>query len=410
MAFELRVPTDEEFGAYIRPVWRGFGMPEPDPEVEADQRIVLEIDRTVGALDGADWVGGAAAFSFELTVPGGAATPVAGVTMVGVASTHRRQGILTALMAQQLDDVAGRGEVAAVLTASETNIYGRYGYGWAASAAEVAIATDRSRFRTEPSAPGRLRIVDVADAAEPIRLAYEACRFRRAGTVSRSAAKVRYALLDRERWRDGASALFVVVHDDPSGQPDGFATYRIKESWPHALPQSDVVVDDLYGATPEIEAVLWRYLLDIDLAATVTAEVRPVDDPIRWRLLEPRQLRTKMVADMLWVRLLDVPRALGLRTYGATDSLVIEVVDRFRPASGGRFRLEAAADGVEVTATSNEPDLVLGAEDLGSIYLGGVAPTALAQAARIEQRTPGALARADALFVTPLAPFSGTMF
>lgn len=410
MTYELRAPTEDEFVEFMRPVWRGFGYPAPEQEAMDDERSTWEPGRSLGALDGDEWVGGTGAYSFDLTVPGGATTPVAGVTMVGVAATHRRHGILTSLMARQLDDVVERGELMAVLTASETGIYGRYGYGWATSAAEVELASDRSQFRAPPDAPGRIRVVQTNEARGPVQAAYERCSRRRAGTVSRDEGYWKVVLADAPRRRDGNSALHVVTHEDADGRPDGFACYRLKIRWSDSMPDTTMSVLDLYGADGEVEAALWRFLLDVDLVARVVVHTRPIDDPIRWRLLEPRRLVTRQVVDFLWVRVLDIPGALSLRTYGSTDALVLDVVDAFRPKSGGRYRLAGSSDGAHCTPTTDEPDVVLGAEELGSIYLGGVAPSALAAAGRIAEQTPGALARADHLFVTPAAPFNGTMF
>ena len=83
------------------------------------------------AWDGDRIVGGAGAFDYAMSVPGGASIPAAGVTVVGVLPTHRRRGALAALMAAQLDDSRARGDVAAYLWASEATIYGRFGYGLA---------------------------------------------------------------------------------------------------------------------------------------------------------------------------------------------------------------------------------------------------------------------------------------
>ncbi len=281
--------------------------------------------------------------------------------MVGVATTHRRQGILTRLMARQLDDVVERGEALAILTASETSIYGRFGYGWAASSVVVEVEALRSGFRTPPAAPGRLQVVTGSEARGLIPAAYERGRVTRAGTASPDPMPVWDLILaDRQSRRGGDSGLFVVVHLDAAGEPDGFASYRIKFSWLDSLPDNTVVVTDLYGADFEVEATLWRFLLDVDLATRVRVMKCAVDDPIRWRLVEPRRLRTREVADYLWARLLDVPRALSLRTYGADDGLTLEVVDPFRPASGGRFRVEGSPDGAQCAVTTAEPDLVIG--------------------------------------------------
>ncbi len=410
MGLELRVPEPDDFVAFMEPVWRAFGEPAPSAEEIDDERLLWEPERSLGAVDGSEWVGATGAFTFELTLPGATTAPAAGVTMVGVAQTHRRRGVLTALMAAQLDDVAERRDPFAILTASESSIYGRFGYGPATFSTELELRTDRSRFRDPLEGRGRLRVVRLAEAGDAMAAAYERCRRQRAGAVDRRKEYWQRVQRDRPSSRDGASALFVVTHTDDDGEPDGYATYRIKQRWPSGLPDHTAVVTDLYGVDPDIEAILWRFLCDIDLVATVRARTRPEDDPLRWRLAEPRQLRTKDLSDWLWVRVLDVPAALTARRYATEDSLVLTVEDRFRPASGGRFRLETGGDGADCEPTTAGADLILGAEELGAMVLGGVAPSLLARAGRIDEPTPGALARADSVFLCEPRPFCGTMF
>jgi predicted acetyltransferase len=413
MAFELRVPAEDEFLEFILPTMRAFGNPEPNDEEIADQTAAWERDRSVGARDGGEWIGGTGAYSFDLTVPGGTTLPAAGVTMVGVASTHRRRGVLKQLMARQLDDVVARDEPLAILTASESSIYGRFGYGLAVSHAVLEIDATRSEFRagTEPSPPGSMRLVSKADAAAPLQAAYDRCRLLRAGSITRSPLYWELHLRDRERWRDGASALFVAIHEDGDGEPDGLATWRIKDHWTDSgLPRNAVLVNDLCGATAEVEAALWRLVLDIDLASKVVSDKRPVDDPIRWRLRDPRRAQTNVVSDWLWLRVLDVPRALEGRGYQVSGQLVIDVHDPFRPSTGGRFLLDADPKQVSCTRTDAEPDVVMEIDDLGAVYLGGVAPSTLAAAGRVKARSGEVLARADDLFATRPPPFCMTGF
>jgi predicted acetyltransferase len=411
MAFELRVPTEDEFTAFILPTMRSFGQPEPTEEEIADQLLMWEPDRSVGAQDDGEWIGGTGAYSFDLTLPGGSTLPAAGVTMVGVASTHRRRGVLRQLMERQLDDVVDRGEPLAILTASEGSIYGRFGYGLAVSHAVLELDATRSAFRAEPSLPGRTRMLQKAEAAGPLHAAYERCRLLRAGGLTRTPANWELRLRDRERWRDGASAMFFAVHEDGDGQPDGLVSWRIKDNWTDSgLPQNKVMVEDLCGATAEVEAVLWRLLLDIDLASKVVSYKRPVDDPIRWRLVDSRRAQTNVISDWLWLRVLDVPRALEARGYQVSGQLVLEVHDPFRPATGGRFLVDADPKEASCARTDAEPDLSMEIDDLGAIYLGGVAPSTLAAAGRVQARSAEVLARADDLFTTTPGPFCMTGF
>lgn len=408
---EIVVPGPDEFTEAMTPVWYSFGMPEVDEETASDERLLFDASRPLSArLDG-EWVGVAGDYPFELTLPGGAMTPAAGVTMVGVAPTHRRQGLLTALMRRQLDDVAGRGELIAILTASESTIYGRFGYGAATARVDVELDPARSRFLVDPDAPGRCRLLSKDAALPVVKAVYDACRPQRAGAVNRDEWWWEILKRDRSSRRNGASALFFVVHEDGAGQPDGFAIYRIKDDWgTDNLSRSVLVVREVYGATAEVEAALWRFLCDIDLVERVECWNRPMDDPLRWRLAEPRRFRTRAISDWVWARVLDVPGALEARAYEGEGEIVLEIVDQFRPLSGGRFRLEAGPDGAACKPTDETPDVTLGAADLGALYLGGVAPSLLAAAGRVDEHSPNSLAQADALFTTRRLPFANTGF
>lgn len=413
MDLTYRVPDVDEMEAFFRPVWRGFGNPSPDDDHLTDERLLWEPARSLGALDGDDWVGGTGAFTMDLTLPGGAAVAAAGVTMVGVASTHKRRGILTELMRRQLDDVAAGPEPVAILTASESVIYGRFGYGLATTGVRRRLAVGRSTFRPDVgAAPGRLRQLTIAEARAALPAAYERTRSTRPGRVHRSEAWWdTHVFHDRERHRDGATALYVLAHLDDAGAVDGWASHRIVMDWVDRLPSSRVLVSDLVAPDDLVQLALWRGLLDIDLSVEVDALHVAVDDPLPLAVADPRRVRTSELTDWLWLRILDVPAALGPRTWGAAGGVVLEVVDRFRPASGGRFAVEAAADGSGTVAPTSAPaDLTLGAEELGALALGGTAPSALARIGRIVEDRPGALARADALFRTPRAPHCATMF
>lgn len=411
MTVDLRVPTEDEFEAFMQPVLTSFAMPEPTAEQLEDERVVWEPERSLGVVDAGQWVACTGSFTFEVTVPGGAFVPAAGVTMVGVLTTHRRRGLLRTLMARQLDDIAQRGEPLALLTASESSIYGRFGFGWAASSARLEIESSRAALAVPSTAGGACRLVRRSEVLEPLAAAYEACRRARPGAVTRSPAFWRRLQFDRPTARGRASAMHWLVHEDANGRPDGFCTYRVKEAWPDRVADGVVVVDDLLGADAEVEAALWEHALSVDLTNWVHALNRPVDDPIRWRLADPRRLCTKSVTDWLWARVLDVPAALSARTYAGPGCLVLDVHDDCRPDSGGRFALEVSGDGTAQCAPSSaEADLTMSQADLSAAYLGGVAPSALAAAGRVQPRSPGALALADRLFVAYPGPFCATMF
>ena len=212
-----------------------------------------------------------------------------------------------------------------------------------------------------------------------------------------------------ESWK-GGGPLQLVVHRDASGRPDGYACYLMKGSLEHFIQHGTLEVRDLVGVDPDAEAALWRFCLDVDLTTRLVAYGRPVDDPVRWRLVEPRQLRTQERFDLLWVRLVDVADALARRRYAVDDSLVVRVVDRFLERNDGCYRLTADGDDVRCERSDEAPALTLDVSALGATYLGGVSFAHLAAGRRLVEHEPGAVARADALFVTPFAPHCATKF
>ena len=129
VSWPVRTIEPNELREFVGVPYVAFGRPEVTDDDFSDDAIIAETDRCHVALDGDAFVGTAGEYSFDLTIPGGATLPMAGVTAVGVLPTHRRRGVLTALMAYELDSIAARGEPIAGLTASEGGIYRRFGYG-----------------------------------------------------------------------------------------------------------------------------------------------------------------------------------------------------------------------------------------------------------------------------------------
>src|SRR5262245_9642979 len=143
MSYEVRVCVSAaELREAVRPIWHYFGRSGPSDEQADRVARVLPVERVHAAWEGERAVGGASALPLLLTVPGGR-LPAAGVTAVGVLPTHRRRGILRALMRAQLDDCRRRGEPVAYLWATEDTIYGRFGYGIASVSGEIEIARER---------------------------------------------------------------------------------------------------------------------------------------------------------------------------------------------------------------------------------------------------------------------------
>ena len=405
----MRAVTEDEFGAYIRTVQTAFGN-HPTEEETAGWRSISEVERTLATFDGDQIVATAGAFTFELSTPGRLTVRAAGVTEVGVLPTHRRQGLLTALMRRQLDDIAEAGEPVAILTASESAIYGRFGYGAATFHRSVRIDPQRARFTEPLEDPGRVEVLDPVAAIKVIPAIHGRARLEQPGDIGRSDPWWALNVTDPPWFRRGAPEKFWAVHVSGAGEPDGYVAYRVSPSWQHGIPRAEVDVAALVGLDAAVELALWRYVLDLDLAGAVIARSRPLDEPLAARLADPRQLTTTSVTDQVWVRLLDIPEALGARSYVGEGEIVLEVSDTFRAASAGRFVVRTTGDQAECTTTDQSPDISLGVAELGSVYLGSPRLAILAGAGRVVEHTPGALHRADRLFGAPAIPFCRSAF
>ena len=385
-------------------IWHYFGRSEPTEDQFERVARVLPVQRMHGAWEKGRAVGGAGAFPFALTVPGGR-VPAAGVSVVGVLPTHRRRGVLRAMMRAQLDACHERGEPVAYLWASEDTIYSRFGYGIASLTGEIELPRERSGYHAPFEPFGETRIVSLTEAEELVAPVWERVAAETPGMFARTSAwwQAR-ALADPEWRRRGAGHLQCVVLE-ASGRSAAYALYRLNLGFDRGVHTGSIEVVEAMGDSPPATGAIWRYLLDIDWMARVKAWFLPVDHPLFLLVAEPRRLRFSL-RDGLWVRLVDVGAALSGRSYAAPGAVVIEVADRFCPWNEGRWRV---SDG-GVTRTEAGPELRCDVTALGSVYLGGFTWAQLARALRVEELRPGAIGRADALFHTDRAPWCPEIF
>jgi predicted acetyltransferase len=409
MDIDIRAITPEQGDEFSAVMAAAFGETFTEEEL-ADHDRWFEYDRSIGAFDGDRMVGTGGAFSMDLTLPGLTTIPIGGLTAISVLPTHRRRGILRSMIAYHFQEVERRGELVSALGASESLLYGRYGYGLATTFADYEIDPRHSQFLRPFAGRGRLRLLEPEETAKIVPPFYDRYRRGQPGELSRPQAWWDVYARDPDWFRQGASRHYDVVYESEPGRVDGWVTYRVESRWPNGMAANIIKVRYLIGLTPEAEAGLWRYVLDLDLAGTVKLVDRPVDDPARWRLADPRRLQVTHVGDQLWVRLLDVPGALTARRYAVPGSLVLEVSDALRPRNQGRFRLEGGPDGATCVPVGASPDLALDVADLGAAYLGGASLATLARAERVAELTPGALLQADRMFAASPPPTCTTHF
>jgi predicted acetyltransferase len=400
--FDVRPCADQdEYGRAIGAIGQYFNPPPGEEMLERFVRV-LPHERMHAAFEDGQIVGGAGAFPFELSVPGGS-LPCAGVTAVGVHPTHRRRGVLRTMMDAQLRDVHERGEPIAALWASEETIYGRFGYGLASWAGELTVSHEWDAFAEPLELAGTTRFVTPEEARELFPPIYEAVRRERPGMMSRSETWWADRQLRLPEEEAAAPKRFVVLEID--GEPLGYAIYRTHFGFEGGLPGSRLVVREALGSTPRATAAIWRFLLDVDWMAVVEVPYAPPDHPLFLLLALPRRARYRM-HDSLWLRLVDVGAALSGRAYGEGGPLVLEVRDAVCEWNDGRWRL----DGGVCERTDAEPDLALDVSALGSAYLGAVSFTQLREALRVEELSDGAVERADALLAWRPLPWCPEIF
>ncbi len=401
--------TDRTDDAFARAFMHGFHETFRTEEFELEQPLV-EPDRMFGHQVDGRWVSTCGSFPRVMTTPGGS-VPVAAVTVVTVSPGYRRRGLLREMMAHQLADVRRRGdEPVALLWASESLIYGRFGYG---------RTTNRTRLSGRTRATTFLPGVDLGAGSvdEVSRAEFEAAAVAlhadwlmdRPGALNRNETWWKTLLNDAEHHRRGAGEMRFALHFDADGRPDGYATFRIKETSDVTDEGAEVVILDLDAAAPAGYAALWRWLLDLDLVRAFRRGHAPVDDPLRYLVADQRAIRTEL-QDATYARILDVPTALAARRYAAELNLVIEVDDPFQPDLAGRYHLELGTDGAEVSRTDAPADLVLTATQLGAIYLGGTPLTDLQHAGLVPEFTAGAVLKTSAAFASPRAPWCPDFF
>jgi predicted acetyltransferase len=413
VAIDIRPVAPDELVAWSEAMAHAHGETGADATAKAAFRQAhyrpSDADRILGAYDGSRIVGTYRSFPTTLTLPGDGQIPVAAVTNVGVRPTHRRRGILDELTAVDLRGARERGETAAILIASEYRIYGRYGYGPATEHVTWTFDRARSAFESPVPAGGTLEVVSPAEAFAILPAIFERHRAAQPGEIDRIAYwwEVDLGLTTfpgRPTW-----VGWVVIHRGADGAPDGYVRYHVEDRWDGRAPASKLTVNELLAPDPVVEAALWRYVLDVDLMATIEARDRRVDEPVIWRLADARAATRSHQADFLWLRPLDVSGLLTSRRYAAQGRVIIEVIDPAGLAER-RVSLEGGPDGASCRPSRAGAGLRVPAATLGSAILGGVPLGRLAEAGRLDVLDARALATADPMLRWPTAPWCTSWF
>ncbi|WP_329456552.1 GNAT family N-acetyltransferase [Streptomyces sp. NBC_01497] len=414
MSVEVRNVTAPEYSDWLRAVDTGFlNITSRSPEEVASRLARTDLGRTWGAFDEGRCVATYRSFAQELTVPGGAAVPTDAISAVTVTASHRGRGLLRQMIIADLTAAKERGDVVANLVAAEYRIYGRFGFGRATSTAKWVVSVPRTgldlRRWSPPEDGARIDLVDGAEVRKHGPAFHDRWRALQPGAIDRD-----------DRWWSVNTGLepttppftepFHAVYRSAAGEVEGLATYTVEGNWNDAKqPENILSVRRLSAMSPTVERALWHFLCSLDWVVEVRTGQRAPDDLLPHYLPDPRAAHLAGTADYLWLRVLDTARALTARTYGTPGTLVLDVRDGAGMASG-RYLLDATADGATCTPTTRSADITLGADALGSLYLGDETPTRLAALGSVTEERAGALARAEALFHTPRRPWCPDMF
>lgn len=407
MDITLRAVDADEFARWADVTEIPFGELPSENTVETGRRT-LPLDRTLAAFDGDEMIAAAGAFPFNLSVPG-ARTSAGGVTMVGVLPSHRRRGVLTKLMHHQLRDLHDRDESVALLWASESAIYPRFGYGLASWHGSIDIERDRTSFVRDPGPIGRCRLVELTEAAKDVPGIYEEVLRSRPGMFERSADWwERRVLADSPEWRRGWGPKWCAVWED-GGVAGAYAIYRTKNSWDDGFPSGKVQVVEALATSVDGTREIWRYLFGLDLISRIEGHFLPADHPLLHMLTQPDRLRFRLGA-ALWLRVIDVASALRARRYDRDGSFSFALSDAACPWNEGTWRITVEGGRADIERTDREADLRMTAVELGSVYLGGMSALELGAAGRIEELRDGALILADGIFRWVTAPWCPEIF
>ena len=390
---ELRNVTPDEFERWMRVESRAHGNRfNHDPE---ELRPHFDLTRTIAVVDEGQIVGGAHSHLLEMSVPGGVAT-VAGVSNVEVQPTHTRRGIMTSMMRHQIDGIHERDEPLAALFATESAIYGRFGYGVGSVHESWTIDKRHTTYNRRPDSPGTIAFVDPADIGKELPDVFRRGTEGRPAVFQRAPHHWERDSRDPIHSQGGQGGIFYAAYIE-NGRIEGYVNYRTQ--------RPAVIVNELMATTPDASAALWRFCFDLDLHERTDAIKRPVDDPLPWLLADPRRLQ-RSARDGLWVRIVDVAAALQLRQYLSNDRLTLQVRDDFCSWNNRCFELDGSLEGATCRPSAGSPDLTITVSGLASAYLGAASFSTLAQAGLVDEHSPGVLARADRMFAVQLKPWT----
>ena len=321
-------------------------------------------------------VGTFATTTQTINTGGGRLTPACFITDVTVRPTHRRRGILTAMMSTALERAKADGIALAALTVSEGGIYGRFGFGVATSYTKAELDSG-PRFALTRPVTGHVELIAPETSVAVRRQVFDAFHAAHRGSHQRLAFYDAYLSGQWDYDKGGPDkGMRAAVHLDAAGAPDGVVAYSVDGE------NGVVRVRDLLALTGAAELGLWRFLASIDLTEKVEIRRLAPDSALPWALPNPRLLKITGAGDFTWLRVLDVAAALAARGFDADGDAAFSVDDRLGHAAGSY--VVHVRDGVaEVTPSAAHPTIELDVRALASLYFGLVDARTLRAAGQI---------------------------
>jgi len=393
MELDFRAPADGDWPAFVGAMQETFIETWPADSPERLRRFA-DFARPLAGFDGDRLEATAGAYRHVLQVPGGS-LPCTGITWITVSARQRRRGVLRELMRRLHEVGAEAGEPIAALYAAEGAIYNRFGFGVAARSIRVDV--DAGELAALPAPSGRVIEVSREEALMRFPAVFDEAVSGRPGVVARDSRWWQRIIYLAASQSPGWMQPRFVVYVDASGRDRGIATMRLKGRERGLMFDGRCRVMDMHCVDAEAASATWRYAGSFDLVRTVSARMRPADEPLAFMLADLRQVRVR-ADEELWVHLTDPVAALQGRRYLADGVLRLSVDDPSWPSAGGTYELSVSGGVGSCTRTTGASDLGLSAAELGAIYLGDTSPFQLASAGRIVEHRPGAVADADRIF------------
>lgn len=401
MDIEIRPCRDQdelaEFGRVVRYVFAMNDQQDIDAEMSA-----MQADWTMSAFAGGRCVTTYGAFPFTVRL-NGAPVPMGGVTQVGTLPAYRRRGLLRRVMQAGLSQMRDRGQHYAILWASMGAIYQRFGYGLAAHQLWYTFDPRYTGFAFPVETRGGIELHTAEDAYPIIKPLYIEYATPRNLLIHRAAPLWR---LNTLRPAKKGEPVYVAIHRDEDGAPRGYAVYQThdRES-SEPGPSQLLTVKDFVALDVNAYRSLWEYIRRHDLVGEVRIwNALPEDDPAPDLLLEPRMLNRK-THDAIWMRIVDVEKAIPERPYATRGELRFAIAgDDMCEWNNGTYLLETDGTTTDVRRTDREPQLTMPVNSLASLVSGMRSATHLWRAGRIEASDERSLTTADGIFRTQYAP------